>query len=93
MRQILQPNLSGEDGSFWMSFDDVLINFYCLNVCKVRNWDEVRIKGKFVKIREIDDPEIELVVSKWYYSIDIEEKTKVIFSLHQEDERIQGCTR
>ena len=73
-----------------MSFEDVVRNFYCLNVCKVRNWDEVRIKGKFIKIQEIDDPNIEITLSKWYYAVDIIDKTKVVLSLHQEDERVAG---
>ena len=90
VKQIVQPNLSGDDGTWWMSFDDVIKNFYCLNVCKVRNWDEVRIKGKFIKIQEIDDPDIEITLSKWYYSIEIPEKTRVVVSLHQEDERVAG---
>lgn len=59
MRQLVNPELKEDDGSFWMSFDDAQKNFYCLNVCKVKNWDEVRIKGKFIKIEEIDDPSIE----------------------------------
>lgn len=27
------------------------MNFKSLNVCKVKNWDEVRIKGKFIKVQ------------------------------------------
>ena len=90
IRQTVKPTPSGEDGSWWMSFEDVVRNFYCLNVCKVRNWDEVRIKGKFIKIQEIDDPNIEITLSKWYYAVDIIDKTKVVLSLHQEDERVAG---
>lgn len=90
MRQILSPDLTGQDGSFWMNMQDALKNFFCLNVCKVRNWDEVRIKGKFIKIQEIDDPQIELLISKWYYSVELKERSRIIFSLHQEDERICG---
>ena len=90
IKQAVKPQLGGEDGSWWMSFEDLVRNFYCLNVCKVRNWDEVRIKGKFIKIQEIDDPNIEITLSKWYYSLEIVEKTKVILSLHQEDERVAG---
>lgn len=90
MRQLLKPNLKEDDGTFWMSFEDILRHFYCANVCKVRNWDEVRIKGKFIKTDEIDDYDIEQVVSKWFYTVDIQERTKVVVTLHQEDERIEG---
>lgn len=90
IKQIIKPNLTGDDGSWWISYEDLIKNFYCLNVCKVRNWDEVRIKGKFIKIQEIDDPDIEITLSKWYYSMEIMDKTKVVISLHQEDERVAG---
>lgn len=93
MKQLVKPNLQGDDGTWWMSYEDLLKNFYCLNVCKVRNWDEVRIKGKFIKIQEIDDPDIEVTLSKWYYSIEIVEKTKIVISVHQEDERIAGVSQ
>lgn len=90
IKQVIKPNLAGDDGSWWMCYEDMLKNFYCLNVCKVRNWDEVRIKGKFIKIQEIDDPDIEITLSKWYYSMEINDRTKVVISLHQEDERVSG---
>ena len=37
------------DGTFWMSFKDFNTHFVCLNVCKVGNWNELRVKGEFVK--------------------------------------------
>lgn len=39
-----------DDGNFWMSYTDFLKYFAGIHICKVKNWDEVRIKGKFVKI-------------------------------------------
>ena len=42
-----------EDGSFWMGQEDFTKHFEKMNVCKVRNWDEVRIKGKFIRVQEI----------------------------------------
>lgn len=29
-------------------------NFSHVNICKVKNWDEVRVKGKFVKVDDIN---------------------------------------
>lgn len=54
-----------------MSYKDFLTYFSGLTVCKVRNWDEARIKGKFVKVTDVDDPNIEVIMSKWYYSLEI----------------------
>lgn len=33
-----------------MSFDEAIKNFKSLNVCRVKNWEEVRIKGKFIRV-------------------------------------------
>ena len=37
----------GDDGTFWISFMDLLKNFRTLNVCKIGDWEEVRVKGLF----------------------------------------------
>lgn len=52
-----------------MSYSDLVKYFDGIHICKVKNWDEVRIKGKFVKVQDIEDPKIETVMSKWYYSV------------------------
>jgi len=73
-----------------MCFEDFVSIFKGINVCWVKNWEEVRIKGKFIWVQNVEDPAIEVVLSKWYYSLDINEPTWVILGLHQEDERIQA---
>lgn len=52
--------------------------------------DEIRLRGKFLRIQDIEDPRIEVVQSKWYYSFDIEESTRIFVGVHQEDERKLG---
>lgn len=38
-----------------MGFDDFIKQFRSLNVCKVNDWDEVRVKGEFTtKLSEFD---------------------------------------
>mmetsp|Transcript_33587 Transcript_33587/g.38165 ORF Transcript_33587/g.38165 Transcript_33587/m.38165 type:complete len:826 (+) Transcript_33587:44-2521(+) len=90
MIEDLNPVLNEDDGSFWMSYEDFLAQFRSINVCKVKNWEEMRIKGKFMRVEEIENPSIEVVLSKWYYTLDVTERTHVVFGLHQEDERISG---
>ena len=79
-----------DDSSFWMAFSDFLSYFQAVNICCVKNWQELRIKGKFIRVQDMEDPNIEVVLSKWYYNIDLNEKTQIIIGLHQEDERIEG---
>jgi calpain-15 len=73
-----------------MSFLEMTQHFKCLNVCRVLNWEEVRIKGKFIRVQDFEDQSIEAVLSKWYYSVDLHKPTKLILGIHQEDERIRG---
>jgi calpain-15 len=61
-----------------------------MNICRIRNWEEVRLKGKFIRVQDIEDSNVEVVLSKWYYSLDLSESTKMFIGLHQEDERIKG---
>eukprot|EP00357_Protocruzia_adherens_P011223 CAMPEP_0115030694 /NCGR_PEP_ID=MMETSP0216-20121206/37993_1 /TAXON_ID=223996 /ORGANISM="Protocruzia adherens, Strain Boccale" /LENGTH=823 /DNA_ID=CAMNT_0002408007 /DNA_START=44 /DNA_END=2515 /DNA_ORIENTATION=+ len=90
MIEELNPVLEDDDGTFWMSYEDFLKNFRCSNICKVKNWDEVRIKGKFIRVQDLEDPNIEVVMSKWYYSLDVQERSTLVIGVHQEDERING---
>lgn len=87
---IVQPVLDDKDGTFWMSFDDFIKMFTCLNVCRVRNWQENRIRGKFLRITDEQDSSSEYVTSKWYYELELQEAAEMFIGVHQEDERIQG---
>jgi len=39
-----------------MSFDDFTKHFSALNVCKTKPMNEIRMKGKFVRITEENKP-------------------------------------
>lgn len=73
MIDAIQPVLDSEDGTFWMSFEDFVKYFRSLNVCRVRNWQENRIRGKFLRIKDEIDENFEQVISKWYYEIEVDE--------------------
>lgn len=82
--------LDETDGSFWMSFQDFVAKFDSFDVCRVSNWDELRIRGRFIRYNDVTDPDNEVVVSKWFYALEVPAKTHLIIGLHQEDERIDG---
>jgi hypothetical protein len=46
---MLKPNFDKND-NFWMKFDDFLHYFKNVNLCRTKNWEEVRLKGKFLRV-------------------------------------------
>lgn len=39
-----------------MSFDDFVSNFDSLDVCRVKDWDELRLRGRFIRYNDLNDP-------------------------------------
>lgn len=45
LRHLLMPE-GPQDGTFWISFADVLKYFDCIDICKTRlAWNEIRLSG------------------------------------------------
>ena len=89
----IKPKFDKNDGNFWISFEDFKENFEIINICKVKCWNELRIKGKFIKSLDKNDEKISHFCSRWYYKINVQEKSKVIIGIHQEDERYIGVNK
>ena len=88
MISLIEPNLEdSNDGGFWMSFEDFIKYFQTVNVTRVKNWEEVRLKGKFLRVQDAGNKTNEIVLSKWYYTVEVKKQTHLIIGLHQEDER------
>lgn len=88
MKAAINPVLDSNDGTFWMSYDDFIIHFSGVNICWVRDYEEARMKGLF--IRETVG-EYSKVVAKNYYTVKPTANAKVYFGIHQNDERIFGA--
>ena len=82
MIALIQPKLDDQDGTFWMSFENFVEKFRGLNVCRVRNWQENRVRGKFLRLTDDQDPTFEQVVSKWYYEFEIESEQELFIGIH-----------
>lgn len=94
MIEEFKPVLDANDGSFWMSLEDFVMRFDSVNICEVRNWNELRLKGKFIRVQEKEGEENEWVVPKFYYTFSVnEDETDMHIGLHQEDDRILGADR
>ncbi|XP_047004772.1 LOW QUALITY PROTEIN: calpain-D-like [Schistocerca americana] len=79
LREMLMP-LGASDGVFWISFDDVLKYFDCIDICKVRSgWNEVRLRGTLPPLSSLDHLSCVLLT--------VLEPTEAEFTLFQEGQR------
>lgn len=73
-----------------MSFKDFSENFDSVDICRVRNWEECRLRGRFVRFQDSENTTFDYTQSIWIYALDVPRKSHVIITLSQEDERIEG---
>lgn len=79
LRHLLMPQ-GAADGVFWISFDDVLKYFDCIDICKVRTgWNEVRLQGTLPPLAST--PHLSCVL------LTVLEPTEAEFTLFQEGQR------
>lgn len=80
LRELLMPH-GASDGVFWISFDDVLKYFDCIDICKVQSngWNEVRLQGTLPPLSS--EQHISCIL------LTVLEPTEAEFSLFQEGQR------
>lgn len=74
----------------YITFDEFMLMFEDLTVCKLNRWNELTCKGKFVKSLEKENENIEYFSSRWFYKLIVEKAGKVIIGVHQADEKCPG---
>ncbi|XP_054261302.1 calpain-D-like [Macrosteles quadrilineatus] len=80
LRELLMPH-GASDGVFWISFEDVLKYFDCIDICKVRwsGWNEVRLRGTLPPLASLEHLSCVLLT--------VLEPTEAEFTLFQEGQR------
>lgn len=73
-----------------MLWEDFLNHFDMVNICKIKAWQELKLKGKFVKSIDKFNEDITHFCSRYLYKLNVTQKTNFIIGVHQEDERIVG---
>lgn len=81
-----------------MCFEDFLSHYTSINIAEVKPWEEIRLKGKFIRVKEVDNEELgtsdqDWVISKFYYTFTVQEACNICITVHQEDPRIEGADK
>jgi calpain-15 len=71
-----------EDGTIWVSFDELRRNFATITICYSEALYEARLRGKFLRIATVDGRS--MVLSKFYYCLQVNETSNLRVSLFQE---------
>jgi hypothetical protein len=87
----LQPDSTVNQSSFWISWKDFCCSFEQVSVCYTQQWEELLLKGKFVRSVSVENSNIHNCCSRWYYQLEVPEKTRVIIGVHQEDQKFLGA--
>ncbi|UYV62565.1 CAPN15, partial [Cordylochernes scorpioides] len=86
LREMLMPH-GADEGVFWMTFQDVLKYFDCIDICKVQPaWHEVRLQGVLPSNAADQDSSAVTVLT-------VLQATEVEFSLFQEGQRSRPSER
>ncbi|OMJ71945.1 hypothetical protein SteCoe_29734 [Stentor coeruleus] len=87
MKAEIKPVLDDNDGTFWICYEDFIKQFDGVNICKIDQYQELRIKGIFER-KLIGEQE--WVSSKNYFIVTSKKDTEITIGIHQEDERNYG---
>ena len=73
IKKLVEPKIKDEnDGShFWMCFEDFTTYFKAINICRIKNWEEIRSRGKFLRVEDKNNDFNEIVLSRWHYQVRI----------------------
>ena len=86
------PNIVNEinDSTLVLTYKDFIKEFSSFAVCLTKNWEEVHLRGKFIKLDDnITNEENCQIMSKWYYTINLEKQTNLIISLFQDEDKFK----
>lgn len=76
-----------DDGTFWMSFDDMFERFHHMDVCKTREgWVHASVDGAL-------QPRDPMLSSKFIYTLTVQERTWAFISILQPKKRANTTTR
>ena len=88
INEYMENTDGNKDNLLIMTIDDFLMEFKYMAVCYTKNWEEVRIRGKFVNISNDNNNLSNIIVSKCFYKIHLDYETNIVISLFQDDNEL-----
>lgn len=82
MIEEIKPVLDDSDGAFWMCWEDFYTRYVSINICWMKNWNEIRLKGKFIKCQNAQDPNDDYVMSKFFYTVNSPVNQNIMIGVH-----------
>jgi hypothetical protein len=73
-------------GTLILDYDDFTEEFSNIYVCYAKNWEEMRLNGKFIISKNNNNN----IISNYFYTFDINSDSNVIISLFQDEDSIKG---
>jgi len=80
-----------DDGTFWISFNDYYNYFNAIFCNKVEEWNEIWLPGKFIWVQNSVETTHDVILSKFYYTLEVTTDTNAIIGIHQENKRSLGA--
>ena len=65
-----------EEDILYIPFVDIFRLFDTAVISKLINWEDMRIRGRFEKFVDSNDKGFSLLISKWYYVIEVDYNTE-----------------
>lgn len=82
----VNTKIQEEEDILYIPFVDIFRLFDTAIVSKLLNWEDMRIRGRFERFTDTNDPKFQILISKWYYTIEVDYTTDQYIYLHQEPE-------
>ena len=88
MRDLCNPE---DDDTFWISLEDFYTNFTGIHCCKVDEWNEIWLPGKFIWVKDSADASNDMVLSNYYYEVSFSSDSNAFLGIHQENPLTVGA--
>ena len=85
-RNIMDYDNQNLDYNLFLTIEECLKIFQYLNICFLQNFEETKVRGKFIRLKDVDNDQLEIIQSRMYYNLKLSYPQQIFISVFQEDE-------